>query len=104
MVITRTKETNPTGPELSMARLLALLSNPKGASTVEVARHLANVQRLIESLPLASAEYCFAHNWLTSAGELWKAGHHAAAHYQVGMVAKKLALTERQAAPCCSCR
>ncbi len=88
----RTKAMNPTVQELSTTKLLALLSVSHGASAAEVAHHFADVHRLLESLPLTSAEYCFAHNWLTSAQQLWEAGDYATARYQVGMVAKKLAL------------
>jgi hypothetical protein len=82
---------NPTIQEMTMTKLLASLTDPNGSAVAEVARHFADVQRLVASLPLTSAEYCFAHNWLTSAQQLWQAGHYATARYQVRMVAKKLA-------------
>ena len=92
MVSTRKNSRMSTLQELSTAKLLALLGDPKGASDAEVARHFAEVHRLIESLPLTSAEYCFAHNWLTSAQQLWEAGDLATAHYQVTAMARKLNL------------
>jgi hypothetical protein len=90
MVTMGTKAMNPTTQPMSTATLLALLHDPRESSSAEIARHFANAHRLIESLPLASAENCFAHNWITSTQELWQAGDFAVARYQVGLVAKKL--------------
>jgi hypothetical protein len=94
MLTMRTNAMNSTTQQLSTATLLDLLQDPRDASIGEIAGYFAVVHRLIESLPLASAEYCFAHNWLTSAQELWETGDYATARYQVGLVAKKLKLTE----------
>jgi hypothetical protein len=96
MLTMRTNALNsPTRP-LHTAQFLALLQDPRECSTVELADHFANLHRLIDSLPLTSAAYCFAHNWLTSAQELWEAGDHATARYQVGFVAKKLSALVRR--------
>jgi hypothetical protein len=43
-------------------------------------------------MPLTSAEYCFARNWIASAQHLWESGDSATAHYQINLVAKKLGL------------
>jgi hypothetical protein len=75
-----------------MAKLLDLLQDSRESSIVEIARQFSIVHRLIESLPVTSAGYCFAHNWLTSAEELWEAADYATARYQVGLVAKKFRL------------
>jgi hypothetical protein len=88
----RKKMINPNVQHLSAAQLLALLQQPTEHSNQEITRQFENVHRLIESLPLTSAEYGFAHNWLTSARELWEAGDLATAHYQVTAVARKLHL------------
>jgi hypothetical protein len=100
MVTIRRKAMNPTLQELSTVKLLPLLQQAGKAPAADIAYEFANVHRLIECLPLTSAAYCFAHNWLTSAQELWEGGDEATARYQVGLVAKKLALTERLDGSC----
>jgi hypothetical protein len=102
MVTIGSKAMKPSLPQLSIAQLLALLHDPREPSIVEIARRFEDVHRLIESLPLTSAAYCFAHNWLRSAQELCQAGEHATARYQVGLVAKKLNLTEDLYGTACS--
>jgi hypothetical protein len=46
--------------------LLALLRH-RHAPAVDVPAQFQALHRLVESLPLTSAEFCFAHNWLISA-------------------------------------
>jgi hypothetical protein len=50
------------------------------------------LHRLVESLPLTTDEFCFAHNWLCSAEQLWDKGDRHAARYQVNQIVKKLML------------
>jgi hypothetical protein len=92
MVTNRTNRLSPRVQELDTMKLLALLKDPVGASTVEVARQFEVFHRLAESLPLTSEEFCFAHNWLTSAQMLWEAGDANAAHYQLTILVRKLGL------------
>jgi hypothetical protein len=77
------------------AKLLALLRYCGDARTAEVAAEFRSLHRLVACLPLTTEEFCFAHNWLTSAHDLWQAGDWAAACFQVNLVAKKLTLTEK---------
>jgi hypothetical protein len=75
--------------KLTADNFLALLklSNP---SLAEIALVFRKLHRLVESQPLASDEFCFAHNWLCSAEQLWESGDRHAARYQVSQVIKKL--------------
>src|SRR5438128_9218561 len=104
MDTTQTNGTAPMVQDLSLTKLLALLKHPANATAAEVAAQIQALHRLVESLPLTSAEFCFAHNWLTSAQQLWEAGDCATAGYQVSLVAKKLNLTARRDGPCHSHR
>jgi len=74
------------------AKLLMLLAHPSEAGAAEVASEFQALHRCVESLPLTSAEFCLAHNWLTSAQCLWEAGDANAARYQVTAVVRKLKL------------
>jgi hypothetical protein len=82
-----------------MMNLLAFLQQPGKAPATEVGSQFGHVHRLIESLPLTSGEYCFAHNWLSSGRKLWEAGEYATACYQVTAVAKKLNLLAKTSTP-----
>ena len=92
MVWPRRNSTVPAVQEISAAKLLALLRHPAESAAKEIASLFQALHRLVESLPLTSAEFCFAHNWLTSAQRLWETGDANAARYQVAMVARKLQL------------
>jgi hypothetical protein len=76
----------------SAANLLMLLAHPSKASAAEVASEFQALHRRVESLPLTSAEFCLAHNWLTSAQCLWEAGDANAGRYQVAAVVRRLGL------------
>jgi hypothetical protein len=92
MIPTQTNGRVSTVQEASAAKLLALLRHPADAVVAEVASGFVALQRLVASLPLTTDEFCFAHNWLTSAQDLWQAGDSSAAHYQVALVVRKLEL------------
>src|SRR5207245_6926891 len=92
MVPAGTKGPVPGILEVSAAKLPALLRRPANSSAAEVAMGFQALHRLVESLPLTSEEFCFVHNWLTSAQALWEAGHATAAHYQAAVVMRKLGL------------
>jgi hypothetical protein len=83
MITIETKTMNAATPRSSLATLLALLHVPSESALAELAGQFESAHRLIESLPLTSAAYCFAQNWLTSARQLGEAGEYAAASYQV---------------------
>jgi hypothetical protein len=85
--------------EFSLARLLALLRHPAVALAEEVASEFEEVHQLVGALPLTTQEYCFAHNWLTSARQLWETGDFSAAYYQVTAVARKLHLWKPEGPP-----
>jgi hypothetical protein len=91
MVTIRTKA-NPALPDKSTVKLLALLRHSRDSVAAEIASEFQALHRLVESLPLTSAEFCFARNWLITAQGLWEAGDTNAAHYQLTMVARKLKL------------
>ena len=93
MITIQKSATNSKMQEFSMAHLLALLQQATKVSTGEIARQFDDVHRLLEALPLTSALYCFAHNWLASAQKLCETGDLATAHYQVSAVARKLNLS-----------
>jgi hypothetical protein len=80
-----------SGRGSTMATLLYLLKQPE-ACVADVTLQFKRLHRLVESLPLTTDEFSFAHNWLTSAQQLWEAGDRHAACYQVDRVAKKLML------------
>jgi hypothetical protein len=61
-------------------------------SDAEAASGFRRLHRIVESLPLTTDEFCFAHNWLCSAEKLWESGDRHAARYQVNQVTKKLML------------
>jgi hypothetical protein len=73
-------------------KLLAGLHDSQSATVAEIAREFTLLQRVVSALPLTSAEYCFALNWITSARQLWEKGDCGAAHYQISLVIKKLNL------------
>ncbi|MFL5240849.1 MAG: hypothetical protein ACJ8FY_01960 [Gemmataceae bacterium] len=68
---------------------LLKLSNP---SLAEIALVFRKLHHLVESLPLTTDQFCFGHNWLCSAEQLWESGDHHAARYQVNQLVKKLKL------------
>jgi hypothetical protein len=72
--------------------LLVGLHDPQSATVAEIAREFKLLQRVVDALPLTSAEYCFALNWIMSARQLLEKGECGAAHYQVSLVVKKLNL------------
>lgn len=92
MITLGTKAVNAPTQQLDTAGLLAVLQDPSTSSIADIAHHFKDIHRLLESLPLTSAEYCFAHNWLTTAQEYWERGETGAACYQVRLVARILAL------------
>jgi hypothetical protein len=71
---------------------LAGLTDPQSAAVAEIAREFKLLQWVVDALPLTSAEYCFALNWITSARQLWEQGDCGAARYQITLVIKKLNL------------
>ena len=77
--------------DCTATNLMALLGQRK-PFVAETARGFRRLQRLVESMALTSDEFSFAHNWLTSAEQLWEVGDRHAARYQVDQVAKKLLL------------
>jgi hypothetical protein len=72
--------------------LLALLKPRPEPSPAEVTLEFQAMHRLVESLPLTSEEFCFAHNWLVSAQSLWQVGEIHTARYQVATLVRRLAL------------
>jgi hypothetical protein len=73
-------------------KLLALLNHSDRSSRVEIALGFKTLQRLLESLPLTTEEFVFAHNWLCSAEQMFQTGERRAARYQVNQVVKRLSL------------
>jgi hypothetical protein len=90
MVPARTKLPGAQGK--SIAKLLALLGLSAHASPAEVDWGFVALHRLAEALPLTSDEFCFAHNWLTSAQTCWEADDANTACYQLAAVVRKLGL------------
>jgi hypothetical protein len=82
--LTLDQEINPT-------TLLALLERSELSEAATIVGFI-KLHWQVESLPLTTDEFCFAHNWLCSAEQLWEAGDHHAARYQVNQVVKKLML------------
>jgi hypothetical protein len=80
-----------SGRNFTAAILLALYKRSE-LSVAEAALGFRKLHRLVESLPLTTDEFSFAHNWLCSAEQLWDAGEQNAARYQVNQVIKKLKL------------
>jgi hypothetical protein len=80
-----------SGHAITAATFLALLKRSE-PSVAETALGFRRLHRLVESMPLTTDEFSFAHNWLCSAEQLWEAGDRHAARYQVDQVAKKLML------------
>jgi hypothetical protein len=80
--------------EQSTGKLLALLQQAGKALAANSAYSFANVHRLIECLPLTSAPYCFAPNWLSSVQELGKRGECATACYPGRLLAKQMSFAE----------
>jgi hypothetical protein len=77
--------------EITATILLALFRRSE-VSVAEAALGFRKLHRLVESMPLTTDEFCFAHNWLCSAEQLWDNGDRHAACYQVNQVVKKLML------------
>jgi hypothetical protein len=77
--------------EITATILLALFKRSK-VSVAEAALGFRKLHRLVESMPLTTDEFCFAHNWLCSAEQLWEKGDRHAARFQVNQVVKKLML------------
>jgi hypothetical protein len=73
------------------ATLVALLKLA-GPSVADICLVFRKLHRLVESLPLTTDEFSFAHNWLCSAEQLWESGDRHTARYQVNQVVKKLKL------------
>ena len=82
----------PSDPEINPAKLLALLRHMPEPCPAEITLEFQAMHRLVESLPLTSEEFCFAHNWLASAQTLWQIGESKAAHYQVAAIVRRLDL------------
>jgi hypothetical protein len=80
-----------SGRKSPTATLLALLKQSEPC-VADIARGFKRLHRMVESLPLTTDEFSFAHNWLTSAQKLCEAGDRHAARYQIDQVAKKLML------------
>jgi hypothetical protein len=80
-----------SGQEFTANSFLAFLKRPE-SSVAEAALGFRRLHRLVESMPLTTDEFSFAHNWLCSAEQLWESGDRHAARYQVDQVAKKLML------------
>ena len=80
-----------SGQAFTAAIFLALLKRSE-PSVTETALGFRRLHRLVESMPLTTDEFSFAHNWLCSAEQLWEAGDRHVARYQVDQVAKKLML------------
>jgi hypothetical protein len=80
-----------SGQNFTAAILLALFKRSE-LSVAEAALGFRKLHRLVESLPLTTDEFSFAHNWLCNAEHLWDAGEQNAARYQVNQVIKKLKL------------
>jgi hypothetical protein len=77
--------------EITATILLALFERSE-VSVAEAALGFRKLHRLAESLPLTTDEFCFAHNWQSSAEQLWEKGDRNAARYQVKQVVKNLML------------
>ena len=77
--------------DFTSAILLALFKR-SDISVAEATLGFRKLHRLVESLPLTTDEFCFAHNWLCSAEQLWDKGDRHAARFQVNQVVKKLML------------
>lgn len=82
----------PSDQTINPAKLLALLRPAPEPCGAEVVLEFQAMHRLVESLPLTSEEFCFAHNWLASAQSLWRLGDTNAARYQVATIVRRLAL------------
>jgi hypothetical protein len=82
----------PSSQEIKPAKLLALLRQMPEPCPAVVTLEFQAMHRLVESLPLTSDEFCFAHNWLAAAQSLWQLGETNAAHYQVATVVRRLDL------------
>jgi hypothetical protein len=94
MTMTPSREPNvaPSG-EIQVEQLLEWLRSSRPATfTKETARAFRRLHRIVDALPLATADYCFAHNWIASAERLWAGGDSAPAQYQIDQVIKKLGL------------
>jgi hypothetical protein len=82
----------PSDQEIKPAKLLALLRPTSQPCSAAVTLEFQAMHRLVESLPLTSEEFCFVHNWLTSAQNMWQDGDTNAARYQVAMIVRRLDL------------
>jgi hypothetical protein len=80
-----------SGQAFTAGTFLALLKRSE-PSVAETALGFGRLHRLVESMPLTTDEFSFAHNWLCSAEQLWESGDRHAARYQVDQVVKKLML------------
>jgi hypothetical protein len=80
-----------SAPRITAAKLLGLLQQ-SDTSVADITFGFRRLHRLLESLPLTTDEFGFAHNWLTSAELLWQRGDRHAARYQINQVARKLML------------
>jgi hypothetical protein len=79
-------------PRDVMRRLLETLGESMEDTATELATLFDELEKIVESLPLTSNEFCFAHNWVVGARRLSDAGDFGAAHYQLDIVRKKLSL------------
>ena len=77
--------------QVTTSKFLAMLKQSE-SSVATISLGFRRLHRLVESLPLTTDEFCFAHNLLTSAEQLWEEGDRHTARYQVNLVARKLML------------
>lgn len=81
----------PVEAPYTAANLLDLLASA-GTVPAKVEAEFDLLDARIDSLPLNTDEYGFAHNWVSNARELARKGECGAARYQVLQVCRKLGL------------
>ena len=84
--------TNQTTSQFVTSTLIDLLQSASEASIAQIQQEFDHWSQVIDSAPLNAEEYVFAHNWLSSAHELWQQGEVPTAIYQLKQVAKKLSI------------
>jgi|GEM_PF-2325335 len=86
------RHAQPTSFELfaELPALLATAAQPDDSRASQIEARFKLCGRILDALPLASDEYLFARNWLTSAQNLWSRGDGHVARFQVLQILRRL--------------
>ena len=77
----------------------AILQFPPTGEDDERNRLFGQFGTILAAMPLSSADYLFASNWVNTARELWMQGEVQAARYQLGQVVRRIGLNDQCAEP-----